>query len=204
MHIAFVSMVTGMQVMGAVHNASDTLATVERSHPNLVLLDNYLPDRAGIQLCAELAGRAVDVIMVTADRSAESIRAALSAGALNYLIKPFSGEQLSARLRAYARYRGRLAGGDLSQDQIDGAIAALHDGDRPSAPKGQSPVTARLIGEVLRKATGPVSAASVAEELGISRATAQRYLAALVDEGRTSMTLRYGSTGRPEHQYRGR
>lgn len=80
----------------------------------------------------------------------------------------------------------------------------LHDGDRPSAPKGQSPVTARLIGEVLRKATGPVSAASVAEELGISRATAQRYLAALVDEGRTSMTLRYGSTGRPEHQYRGR
>lgn len=61
-----------------------------------------------------------------------------------------------------------------------------------------------MIGEVLRKATGPVSAASVAEELGISRATAQRYLAALVDEGRTSMTLRYGSTGRPEHQYRGR
>ena len=68
-------------------------------------------------------------------------------------------------------------------------------------PKGQSPVTARLVAEQLRQADAPVTAAGIAEQLGISRATAQRYLAALSEEGRATMTLRYGSTGRPEHRY---
>lgn len=203
-HCAYVSAVAGMQVVGVAHTAADTLAAVRRSRPDLVLLDNYLPDRSGIQLCAELTGTAVDVMMVTADRSTASVRSALSAGAVNYLIKPFNSEQLAVRLRAYGRFRARMEDGELSQDQIDGAIAALHEGDRPSAPKGQSPVTARLIGKVLHESTGPLSAAVVAEELGISRATAQRYLAALVEEGRLSMSLRYGNTGRPEHQYRSR
>jgi two-component system CitB family response regulator len=38
-------------------------------------------------------------------------------------------------------------------------------------------------------------------ELGIARATAQRYLAGLVDDGVAVMRLRYGGTGRPEHEY---
>ncbi|MFD0487048.1 helix-turn-helix domain-containing protein [Saccharopolyspora spinosporotrichia] len=45
------------------------------------------------------------------------------------------------------------------------------------------------------------SAAEIAEELGIARATAQRYLAALAQDGKARMTLRYGASGRPEHQY---
>jgi two-component system CitB family response regulator len=40
----------------------------------------------------------------------------------------------------------------------------------------------------------------VATALGISRATAQRYLADLSDDGRVTVALRYGSTGRPEHR----
>jgi hypothetical protein len=41
----------------------------------------------------------------------------------------------------------------------------------------------------------------VAAELGIARATAQRYLAALAQDGVAEMTLRYGATGRAEHLY---
>ncbi|WP_420867377.1 hypothetical protein [Actinomadura bangladeshensis] len=41
----------------------------------------------------------------------------------------------------------------------------------------------------------------MAGQVGISRATAQRYLAALAQAGRVVVTLRYGATGRPEHQY---
>jgi two-component system CitB family response regulator len=53
----------------------------------------------------------------------------------------------------------------------------------------------------LRTAGEPRSAAEISEELGISRATAQRYLASLAQAGRVLVTLRYGSTGRPEHEY---
>jgi response regulator of citrate/malate metabolism len=47
-----------------------------------------------------------------------------------------------------------------------------------------------------------VSAAEVAETVGISRATAQRYLAYLERHGVVKLQLRYGVTGRPEHRYR--
>jgi response regulator of citrate/malate metabolism len=89
----------------------------------------------------------------------------------------------------------------LSQDEIDRGWRLLHDGDRPAAPKGQSAVTVRLVSDALRRAGAPRTAAEVADELGISRATAQRYLAALARDGTAEMRLRYGATGRPEHRY---
>jgi two-component system CitB family response regulator len=168
--------------------------------PDLVLLDSYLPDRPGIELAAELKA---DIFMVTADSSATSVRKAFSAGALNYLIKPFGSDQLTSRLRAYVRYRTVLGDqvSELTQQAIDRAVDALHEADRPPTPKGQSPVTARLVTSALRQAGEPRTAADLASQLGISRATAQRYLAALADDGRAVLSLRYGSTGRPEHQY---
>jgi response regulator of citrate/malate metabolism len=133
------------------------------------------------------------------------VRTACAHGALNYLVKPFTAEQLMDRLMAYARYRGALAAAprQLVQDDIDRALRHLHTGDRPAVPKGQSAVTARLVAEALRSADpDPRTAAEIAVQLGIARATAQRYLAALEQGGSASMTLRYGSTGRPEHLYR--
>jgi two-component system CitB family response regulator len=165
-----------------------------------VLLDSYLPDEAGLDLLADLRA---DTIMLTAASDAASVRAAFARGALNYLVKPFTAEQLAERLTAYRRYRAVLAGErTLSQDEIDRAFRLLHEGDRQVAPKGQSSVTIRLVSEALRQAAGPRTAAEIADELGISRATAQRYLAAMARDGTAEMRLRYGATGRPEHRYR--
>ncbi|MDO9397549.1 MAG: hypothetical protein Q7T71_13460, partial [Herbiconiux sp.] len=47
-----------------------------------------------------------------------------------------------------------------------------------------------------------LSAPAVASLVGISRATAQRYLSALAQEGHLVIELQYGATGRPEHRYR--
>jgi two-component system CitB family response regulator len=71
-------------------------------------------------------------------------------------------------------------------------------------PKGRSAVTADAIRDALRQAGDPLTAQEVAESTGVSRATAQRYLADLVSAGRVDLALRYGSTGRPEHRYRWR
>lgn len=200
-HASYASSVEGFEVVAVAHTAADALRAVDELRPDLVLLDNYLPDRSGLEVCAQLTGAACDVMMITADGSAESVRAALSAGAVNYLLKPFGVDQLVRRLKAWQRYRGRVRDGLLDQDQIDTAMRALHEGDRPQAPKGQSPVTASLVRDALQAAQGPVSAADLGTELGIARATAQRYLAGLVDDGVALMRLRYGGTGRPEHEY---
>lgn len=190
-HAAFTEQVSGFKVIGTARTAAQARAKVAELKPDLVLLDTYLPDQLGIELLADLR---VDAIMLTA---------ASDAGALNYLVKPFTAADLAARLTAYARYRGLLTGGDknLDQDEIDRALRVLHDGDKPSVPKGQSPVTARLVADALRSADGSRSAAEIAAQLGIGRATAQRYLAALAADGTAAMGLRYGTTGRPEHEY---
>jgi response regulator of citrate/malate metabolism len=46
-----------------------------------------------------------------------------------------------------------------------------------------------------------MSAAQVAAEIGVSRATAQRYLAALATNDEVKVGLRYGTTGRPEQEF---
>src|SRR3954452_21279844 len=154
--------------------------------------------------------------MVTADSSASLVRAAVAAGGVNRPLTPLgpaplraplspsAPEQPAQQLSASARYRRALpaSAGELGQEGVDRALAALRQASRSSAPKGQSSVTARLVTERLRTADDALTAADVADALGISRATAQRYLAALVEERQATVGLRYGSTGRPEHLYR--
>jgi response regulator of citrate/malate metabolism len=198
-HAAFVDRVPGLKSIGIAHTAAQAQQLIGSLQPDLILLDNYLPDRPGIELLPELS---CDVILITADATAKNVRAAFAAGALGYLIKPFGPETLIDRLRAYQKYRTLLSThGETTQDGVDRALMALHAADRPPAVKGQSPVTARLVADALHNTQDPLSATDLAEQLGIARATAQRYLTALVEAGEATMNLRYGSAGRPEHEY---
>lgn len=201
-HASFVNQVAGFTSVGVAHTAQAAVAASDKLKPDLVLLDQYLPDGLGTSVLRDLAA---DVIMLTAADDTATVRAALSAGALNYLIKPFTPAQLGERLVAYARYRGQLAGQrGLGQDEIDRAIAMLHNANAPAAnlPKGRSTVTAQRILAALRDAEAPMTAVEIAEATGISRTTAQRYLADLAESGKLELNLRYGSQGRPEHLYR--
>ncbi len=199
-HADFTERVPGFQAVAVAHSAAEAREQLHQHRPDLVLLDNYLPDRPGIELLPELG---TDTIVLTAATDATSVRAALSAGALNYVIKPFTAQQLADRLTAYARYRAHLpaSGASVDQDEVDRAVRSLHDGDRSQSPKGQSTVTTRLVLDALRAARRPRSAVEIADELGMARATAQRYLAGLARSGKAGMSLRYGASGRPEHQY---
>ncbi|MFI5612497.1 response regulator [Amycolatopsis sp. NPDC051903] len=198
-HAGFVAETPGFTVAGIAHTAAEARARVRELAPDLVLLDVYLPDEPGLSLLPELQ---TDTIVLSAATDAASITSAIRAGALNYLIKPFTTRQLAERLTAYARYRGQVTTErPFTQDDVDRAYRALHDQDRTTSPKGQSSATARLVSEQLRSSGAPLSAAEIAGELGMARATAQRYLTALAESGAVEMRLRYGATGRPEHEY---
>ncbi|MFG2039793.1 response regulator [Dactylosporangium sp. NPDC048998] len=200
MHVEFTDRIGGFAVAATARTACEAREVLAAQPIDLVLLDTYLPDESGLDLLRELT---VDTIMLTAASDAATVRAAYARGALNYLVKPFTAEQLTDRLVAYRNYRAVVAvERGLGQDEIDRCWRVLHDGDRPVAPKGQSAVTVRLVSDALRRAGSPRTAAEVADELGISRATAQRYLAVLARDGMAEVRLRYGATGRPEHRYR--
>lgn len=73
--------------------------------PDLILLDIMMPKLDGFALCAELRrlGHAMPILMLTAKGQIEDRVVGLDAGADDYLVKPFSTEELLARVRALLR-----------------------------------------------------------------------------------------------------
>jgi two-component system response regulator MprA len=81
------------------------LTEIRQQPPDLLILDWMLPDLSGVEMCQRLrsTGLQLPVLMLTGrDAVADRVQA-LDAGADDYLVKPFSIEELLARLRALAR-----------------------------------------------------------------------------------------------------
>lgn len=196
MHAGIVDALPGFSVAG-------TATTVEAARKigpvDLALVDVYLPDGSGLDLARELR---CDFFILSAATESDTIRGAFAAGALSYLVKPFAPTELAARLSGYARYRNILAGTNLTQADVDAALDAVRARVGPQQPSAvaQSP-TKDLVLQALAQADGPMSAAEVATAIGVSRATAQRYLAGLATSNEVKVGLRYGSTGRPEQEF---
>ncbi|MFF3000510.1 response regulator [Streptomyces sp. NPDC057950] len=202
---AYVTKVPGFRVAGEAHSATEAIRLMETLPDlDLVLLDHYLPDETGLTVVREIRrrGHQTDVIMVTAARDISTVRAAMRLGALQYLVKPFAFAGLRAKLEAYAALRRTLdGGGEAEQAQVDRIFGAFSTTAGPTPPMGHSPTTAELVRRALVNAGEPLSAQEIAEETGLSRQTAQRYLKILERTGRVRLTLRYGDAGRPEHRY---
>jgi DNA-binding response OmpR family regulator len=89
-------------------SASDGQSGLQRAlaeKPDLILLDVMMPKLDGYAVCEELRrlSNAVPVLMLTAKGQVEDRVAGLDAGADDYLVKPFSTEELLARVRALLR-----------------------------------------------------------------------------------------------------
>jgi response regulator of citrate/malate metabolism len=204
-HRSYVERVSGFEAVAVAHSGEEALDLAGRLHPDLVLLDIYMPDLSGLEVLRrlrELSLPRVDVIAITAANDVDTLRAAIHGGVIHYLVKPFFFESLRDRLDAYATLRGRLDRlHEPTQSDIDHVFSLLRKG-RKSLPKGISAPTLALVVEGLTSAEGEVTAADIAERAGVSRGTSRRYLEYLVATGATEMSLRYGATGRPEHLYR--
>ena len=208
-HGAYVRRMEGFAVAGHASTLASGRAEIARLAPGLVLLDIYLPDGNGLDLlreALELGGPRPDFLVITAARDMKSVRAAMQLGAVHYLVKPFTYAQLEERLIAYRELSRRLDRiGDAEereaeQHEVDALYSLLRG---PSGqPKGQSGPTMASIRDLLQDASEDLSAAEIASNIGISRSTAQRYLAELARQGKVELRLHYGTAGRPEHRYR--
>jgi response regulator of citrate/malate metabolism len=204
-HAAYIRRVSGFSVVGQAATMKTAAAEMRRLQPMLVLLDLYLPDGHGLDLVrqSEHGSGRPDFLVISAARDMASVRRAMQLGTVHYLVKPFTFAQLEERLIAYQNLHRRLARvNEAEQTEVD-ALYGLMRGPTPLA-KGTSGPTMTRIRELLHDAPDDVSAAVIAEHIGISRSTAQRYLATLVRQGDVELRLHYGSTGRPEHRYSAR
>jgi DNA-binding response OmpR family regulator len=127
----------GYRVLTAADGESGLQRALDEK-PALILLDIMLPKLDGFAVCAELRRRshAMPVLMLTAKGQIEDRVTGLDAGADDYLVKPFSTEELLARVRALLRRVERKTKSPvklkLGETEIDLA--------RQTALRGKKPV----------------------------------------------------------------
>jgi two-component system OmpR family response regulator len=89
-------------------NGAQALQVAQEFKPHALILDVMLPDQNGFEVCRQLRseGHNVGVLFLTAKDSVEDKIAGLTIGGDDYVTKPFSLEELVARLRALLRRTG--------------------------------------------------------------------------------------------------
>ncbi len=92
----------------AFDRGTPALAAIDQRHFDLLLIDQWLPDMNGIQICErahERYGNTAAVFLVTADDRHERHISALALGADDVVLKPFDIDVLLARIAAHFRVR---------------------------------------------------------------------------------------------------
>jgi two-component system, OmpR family, phosphate regulon response regulator PhoB len=96
----------GFDAVGALTGEA-ALAETDRQCPDLVLLDQMLPDIDGAEICRRLRGaprtKHIPVVFLTARAGEEARIGGLALGADDYIVKPFSMQELVLRIRAVLR-----------------------------------------------------------------------------------------------------
>ena len=202
LHRAFLDDLPRFVVAGVASTGPEAVTAIRTQHPDIVLLDMYLPGFSGIEVLRAIRADAraqPEVVAVTAARDVGTVRDARTAGVRHYLAKPFAAAELRSRLlEIEAELLTSARESSLQQSQIDEIMALANR--VASLPKGLSKETLDTVHAALR-AAGSVTAQELGESLGLSRVSCRRYLEHLVNGGAATRSLDYSTSGRPSTRY---
>lgn len=206
LHAQFIREQSYFESLGIAGNLKDAHRMIKILKPDLILLDNFLPDGQGIQLMRELFKQEnePDVILITAATDIETVREAMRCGAFDYLIKPVSYDRLQDTLTRYLRYRGSLnSTDDASQRLVDQMFnLQAKENNFDDLPKGIEEITLTKVKAAFSSPEIIHTAESLGLVVGISKTTARRYLEHCVTLTYLQAELMHGKVGRPERAYR--
>lgn len=201
LHCRYVSRRPGHEVVGVAETGAQALTLVANRHPDVVLLDLGLPGTNGLEVLREMrqAHSPVEVIVVSAHASPETVRACFHLGVVDYLVKPFWPQRLGEALDVLAdRIQTLDRGPVLDQKQIDRLRG--HTPDEAATSR----LSERLstVKAALEDSGLALTAAEVAAATDMARVTARRYLEQLVDRGVCTVDTDPEGPGRPQKFYR--
>jgi DNA-binding response OmpR family regulator len=129
----------------SVGDGNEALALADARLPDLVVLDIMLPGLDGLEVCRRLRSRApIPVVMLTARGSEEDRVLGLELGADDYVSKPFSPRELTARVKAVLRRAGSALGEVESAGTVECDGLQIDFGAREARVRGElATLTAR-------------------------------------------------------------
>lgn len=203
----FVLKLAGFVLAGKAFTAKEALSLIKEVHPQLVLLDYFLPDMNGLSLLQQIRNEKypVDVILLTANREPQHIQEIFRSGVVDYIVKPFRFDRFQSALEQYrCTFKKFNENRPLEQADLDAMTKVqtkppeLDD----SLPKGLNDRTMKQVLQFLKGQTELLSSDEVAAGTGLARVTVRRYLDYLEKNGDIVMEIQYGSVGRPMNKYR--
>tara|TARA_B110000503_G_scaffold109055_1_gene163092 strand:- start:2022 stop:2708 length:687 start_codon:yes stop_codon:yes gene_type:complete len=202
----YLQRIDGFELVGIAHSLLDAESLVEIFKPDLLLLDVYFPSGNGMQFLRDLRAKdcATDVILITAAKEVDVLKAALHGGVFDYILKPLVFERLQTSLTNYIHHHERLkAVADVAQTDLDQLMPRITSNpELIRLPKGIDELTLNNVLNVISEQTEAVNAEQIGNNIGASRTTARRYLEYLVGLQEISVQIHYGSVGRPERLYK--
>jgi NarL family two-component system response regulator LiaR len=169
---------SNIKVIGEAENGREAISQVEELRPDVILMDLVMPELDGIEAIRRITARQPEarILVLTSFATDDKVFPAIKAGALGYLLKDSSPEELVEAIRHVCR----------GEPSLHPTIArkVLQELSRPEEtekPPTSDPLTEREL-EVLRVVARGLSNQQIANELLISEATVRTHVSNILSK----------------------
>jgi NarL family two-component system response regulator LiaR len=159
-----------VEVIGSATDGVTALAEVIRLQPDVLLLDLQLPGKSGLQMIPEVRAQSpqTKIVILTSFGDDETVFAVIKAGALSYLLKDSSPNELMQAIRDAHQGKPTLP--------ADIAIRVIREINQPSTPPAnREPLTGREV-EVLRLVAQGLTNQEIADKMVVGERTVRTHV----------------------------
>ena len=196
-----------LRLAGIASSLAEAKTLLNSTQPQLVLLDNYLPDGKGITLISDpqMMSANCSVIFITAASDMDTCSQAIRNGAFDYILKPVSWKRLNQSLERFVQFAEQQRVWKVVDQQNVDSLYQLQAKNyrQDSGSKGIEESTLALIQNlVAHERDRCFSVDEVMSATGLSKTTTRRYLEHCVETGFLVVEMQYGKIGHPRRMYR--